>query len=130
MLNLTTTLLYLIGVYRIDHKILIPKLVKHDTISKMRSLQLDSLIIGISGNAMKKEHMEAGADGFFQKPLPATDVVVRELFGKIPPPAGWKVLLVDDSEVNLHVMERKLQAVSVPHSVSSSVRWVNGPRNC
>eukprot|EP00797_Seminavis_robusta_P031325 Sro678_g185910.2 (693) ;mRNA; r:17516-19594 len=106
-----------------DHYMAVHEMTGSETIRALRTQGVNALIVGISGNAMRQEHLAAGADEFFQKPLPATNIVVEQLWGKIPPPAGWKVLLVDDTEVNLHLLERKLQAVAVPHASASEPRW-------
>jgi CheY-like chemotaxis protein len=54
------------------------ELTGEETIAKIRPY-VAGLIIGSSGNNMKKEHTAAGADLFWQKPIPKNDILIRDL---------------------------------------------------
>ncbi len=69
------------------------------TIKRLRDNDVDSLIIGISGNSEEVSHISAGAEDFFQKPLPSQGDVIQRLVMKLPPPSLWKVLVLDDVKV-------------------------------
>jgi len=83
-----------------------------ETIRKMREKNIDSLIIGISGNLKADEHIAAGAQDFFQKPIPCNKTILKRLLMLLPPPRGWKVLIVDASLVNCQLLKRKLFKVA------------------
>jgi CheY-like chemotaxis protein len=85
------------------------------TIRKLRENHVDSMIVGISGNSKEMCHITAGAEDFFQKPLPSQKQVVERLLRKLPPPAGWNVLVVDDSPLNCHFLKKKLYKVFTAH---------------
>jgi CheY-like chemotaxis protein len=96
------------------------------TIKELRDNNVDSLIIGISGNSMESTHISAGAQDFFQKPLPAQSILIQRLIQKLPPPAGWNVLIVDDIKMNCHFLERRLHRISSAHFTTMSQaqqRW-------
>jgi CheY-like chemotaxis protein len=86
-----------------------------ETIRKLRENHVDSMIVGISGNSKEMCHIVAGAEVFFQKPLPSQKMVIERLLQKLPPPAGWNVLIVDDSPLNCHFMKKKLYKVFTAH---------------
>lgn len=83
-----------------------------ETIRTMRKINIDSLIIGISGNVKAEEHTSAGAQDFFQKPIPCNNIILQRLLVVLPPPRGWKVLVVDHSMVNCQLTKRKLIKVA------------------
>ena len=82
----------------IDH-IMGEGLTGDQTIKKLRDNDIDSLIVGISGNSEEVSHISAGAEDFFQKPLPSQGAVIQRLVMKLPPPSGWRVLILDDVKV-------------------------------
>jgi CheY-like chemotaxis protein len=98
-----------------DHFMAVDEMNGDETIQALRERNVDSCIIGISGNLKEVEHKAAGAQDFFQKPLPSDEVILNRLLPKLAPPSGWKVLCVDDVEMNLRFLRRKLHRVSAPH---------------
>ena len=101
-----------------DHFMAINELNGDQTIRKLRKVHVDAAIIGISGNKKEKEHLEAGADMFFQKPLPNDKVLLESFRGKLPPPKGWNVLVVsNDSSISTLLTDR-LYRVASPHYTS------------
>lgn len=60
-----------------------------EAIAKLRSLDPHVVIVGMSGNDRKAEHIRNGAQMFWPKPLPPSDRLRRDLveaFRSIPPP--------------------------------------------
>jgi CheY-like chemotaxis protein len=98
-----------------DHFMAVKKMNGAETIRELRKHNVDSLIIGVSGNSKEDEHVSAGADFFFQKPLPPDDILLHAFLARLPPPKGWNVLVVDDVKVNIHFLRRKLQKASSAH---------------
>lgn len=103
----------------VDHFMAVDEMSGEETIRALRAKQIDSLIVGISGNEKEKEHLSAGAEDFFQKPMPGDEEVIRRLISKLSPPSSWKVLCVDDAEVNLRFLCRRLHMIASPHFVST-----------
>lgn len=99
----------------VDHFMAIDEMSGEETIRAFRKRGIDALIVGISGNSKEKEHLKAGAQDFFQKPIPSDEVIVSRLIPKISPPCDWKVLCVDDVEVNTRFLARRLKKVAAPH---------------
>ena len=87
----------------------------------MRQNGVDSLIIGISANARSQVHMNAGAQGFFQKPIPKDAIFLEKLITHLSPPSGWRVLILDDAKVNLHFLKRKLHKLASPYFISNEI---------
>mmetsp|Transcript_21082 Transcript_21082/g.23947 ORF Transcript_21082/g.23947 Transcript_21082/m.23947 type:complete len:885 (+) Transcript_21082:92-2746(+) len=85
------------------------------TIKKLRACGVDSLIVGVSGNDIGKEHIAAGADNFFLKPLGSQRVIICNLLKQLPPPRGQKVLIVDSVPVSANFLKRKLFDVATAH---------------
>jgi CheY-like chemotaxis protein len=109
-----------------DHFMAINEMNGDETIRELRKRNVDSLIIGISGNFKENEHVSAGADSFFQKPIPSNEILMQGLLSRLPPPAGWNALVVDDVKLNSHFIARKLQMASSPHFTNLEVakkRW-------
>ena len=79
-----------------------------DTIAKIRALGVGALIVGSSGNNLAAEHLGAGADLFWRKPLPGPITMVRDIGSRLHFPATWRVLFADDCMVIGLVMQRKL----------------------
>ena len=102
----------------IDHFMAVDELSGEETIRELRGRDVDALIIGISGNLKEKEHLAAGAQDFFQKPIPNDQVLLSRLLDKVAPPSTWKVLCVDDVPVNIHFLCRRLRKVAAPHFTS------------
>ena len=110
----------------VDHYMAVDEMSGEETIRELRSRGIDSLIVGISGNAFEAKHLSAGAQDFFQKPIPGDDEIVRRLISKLSPPSSWRVLCVDDAEVNLRFLCRRLQKIASPHFTSLAAaekRW-------
>ena len=109
-----------------DHFMAIDEMNGDETIRELRKVDIDATIIGISGNKKEEEHLEAGADMFFQKPLPK-DTALLELFrGKLSPPTGWKVLVVSNDSSIATLLTDRLYRVASPHYTSPSEavkRW-------
>ena len=109
-----------------DHFMDINEMNGGETIRELRRLNVDSLIIGISGNSKENEHVSAGADFFFQKPIPSDEILLQGLISILPPPAGWNALIVDDVKLNNHFLARKLHIASSTHFTNLEVakkRW-------
>jgi len=109
----------------IDH-IMGEGLTGDQTIKILRDNDVDSLIIGVSGNSEEVSHISAGAEDFFQKPLPSQGAVIQRLVVKLPPPSGWRVLIVDDVKLNCHFLEQRLHRISSAHFTSmhqAQKRW-------
>ena len=102
----------------IDHFMAVNEMSGEETIRALRAEGVDALIVGISGNSKEKEHLSAGAQDFFQKPIPNDQVIVSRLISKLAPPGSWKVLVVEDVEVNIHFLCRRLYKVAAPHFTS------------
>jgi len=49
--------------------------------------------LAFSGNSKAKEHLAAGAKDFFQKQIPADQIIVSSLIANLLPPSDWKVLV-------------------------------------
>jgi len=98
-----------------DHFMAVKKMNGAETIRELRKHNVDSLIIGVSGNSKDNEHVSAGANSFFQKPLPPDDILLHAFLARLPPPNGWNVLVVDDVKVNSRFLRRKLQKASSAH---------------
>ena len=92
-----------------------------EAIRTMRNNGIDSLIIGISANARGEMHLNAGADLFFQKPIPHDESFSERVIAHLSPPSSWKLLIVDDAKVNIHFMKRKLRRVASPHFISNEI---------
>jgi len=99
----------------IDHFMAIDEMNGDEVIRVLRDGNVDSLIVGISGNAKEAEHISAGAEEFFQKPMPRDEIVLQRLTVLLPPPAAWRVLVVDNVKLNCHFFQRKLRKVSSAH---------------
>ena len=50
-----------------------------DVVREMRRTEIDSIIIGSSGNEMDAEFLEAGADWVWQKPIPPNAKIIQQL---------------------------------------------------
>lgn len=50
-----------------------------DVVVAMRRSNVDSVIIGNSGNDLDDKFLVAGADGFWKKPLPSNPEIIRQL---------------------------------------------------
>lgn len=103
----------------VDHFMAIDEMSGEETIRALRAKGVDALIVGISGNSKEKEHLSAGAQDFFQKPIPTDDVIMSRLVPKLSPPCTWRVLCVDDVEVNSKFLCRRLHKVASPHFTST-----------
>ena len=68
-------------------------------------------------HAKSQSHISAGAETFFQKPIPRDGVFVQRLLPLLPPPSGWKVLILDDVKLNIHFLRRKLCKVASAHFI-------------
>lgn len=104
----------------VDHFMAVDEMNGAETIKALRDGNLDCCIMGISGNSKRDEHLEAGAQDFFQKPIPKDDVLMQRLITKISPPSGWIVLCVDDVDINVRLMCRRLYKVAAPYFVSTA----------
>ena len=104
-----------------DHFMGIGDMTGAEAIQALRSNKVDALIIGISGNAKQVEHLSAGAEKFWQKPMPSDETILEALIAHLSPPSGWSVLTVDDVNMNNHFMGRKLRKISSPHFTDMSV---------
>lgn len=102
----------------VDHFMAVDEMSGEETIRALRAKDVDALIVGISGNEKEKEHLSAGAQDFFQKPIPGDEEIVRRLISKMSPPSNWKVLCVDDADVNLRFLCRRLHKLAAPHYTS------------
>jgi len=89
-----------------------------EAIRLLRDRGVDSFIVGMSANSKEMLHYSAGAETFFQKPIPKDDVLIEKLFPQLPPPAGWKVLILEDVKLNIHFLKRKLCKVASSHFLS------------
>lgn len=103
----------------VDHFMAIDEMSGEETIRALRNRGVDALIVGISGNSKEKEHLQAGAQDFFQKPIPSDEVIIKRLIPKLSPPCDWKVLCVDDIKVNTRFLCRRLRKVAAPHFTST-----------
>ena len=81
-----------------------------ETIAVLRSRCKDTVLIGYSGNDVREEHIGAGANVFWRKPIPAANEIIRVLRSELPPPrVPWRILLADDDPMVRHVLGMKLQ---------------------
>lgn len=114
-------------VITMDHFMAINEMNGGETIRELRSsLQSDALIVGISGNDKQVEHLQAGADSFFQKPLPNDSTLVESLQQHLAPPAGWKVLILADDGSEASMLMERLYKVASPHFTTkeeAEKRW-------
>lgn len=114
-------------VITMDHFMAINEMNGGETIRELRSsLRSDALIMGISGNDKQVEHLQAGADSFFQKPLPNDNTLVESLQHHLAPPAGWKVLILSDDAGEASMLTEQLHKVASPHFTTqeeAGKRW-------
>ena len=96
-----------------------------EAIRSMRENGIDSVIVGISANARSETHIHAGAEDFFQKPIPRNPIFLERIIKHLPPPAGWSVLIVDDVNLNIHFLKRKLCKVASAHFISLEIAQKN-----
>eukprot|EP00587_Corethron_hystrix_P000043 CAMPEP_0113306642 /NCGR_PEP_ID=MMETSP0010_2-20120614/5814_1 /TAXON_ID=216773 ORGANISM="Corethron hystrix, Strain 308" /NCGR_SAMPLE_ID=MMETSP0010_2 /ASSEMBLY_ACC=CAM_ASM_000155 /LENGTH=871 /DNA_ID=CAMNT_0000161355 /DNA_START=104 /DNA_END=2720 /DNA_ORIENTATION=- /assembly_acc=CAM_ASM_000155 len=101
-----------------------------ETIKKLRESNVDSLIIGISANKIEGLHITAGADGFYQKPIPPDGILLQRFATQLPPPGNWRVLILDSIKSNTYFTQKELQQVSSAHFTTveeSEGRWSMTP---
>lgn len=114
-------------VITMDHFMAIDEMNGEETIRQLRShLKSDALIMGISGNEKQAEHLSAGADSFFQKPLPSDASLIESLQHKLAPPAGWKALILSDRDEVASMLTERLYEVASPHFTTqeqAQKRW-------
>ncbi|CAB9522772.1 respiration control sensor protein ArcB [Seminavis robusta] len=114
-------------VITMDHFMAINEMNGDETIRKLRCrLHSDALIMGISGNDKQVEHLHAGADLFFLKPLPSDTTLIESLQNKLAPPAGWKVLILSPDASVSSLLTEQLHRVASPHFTTKEVsekRW-------
>lgn len=102
-----------------DHYMKVDEMNGTETIQSLRTNGVEATIVGISGNAKHVEHMGAGANDFFQKPVPPNDVLFARLAKALSPPVGWKVLLVHRTAEEIAELERCIRDLSIPHRCTS-----------
>ena len=113
-------------VITMDHFMAIDEMNGDETIRRLRGMNTDAAIIGISGNKKEDEHIEAGADAFFQKPLPSNQELLESLTRKLAPPAGWKVLVLCNFPSLTTLLVDRLYRVSSSHYTTheeAAKRW-------
>jgi signal transduction histidine kinase/DNA-binding NarL/FixJ family response regulator len=109
-------------VITMDHFMAINEMNGDETILDLRSrLGSDALILGISGNKKEVEHLQAGADLFFQKPLPSDTHLIESLQHRLAPPSGWKVLILSQDDDTRTTLTSRLRRVSSPHYTTEEV---------
>lgn len=114
-------------VITMDHFMAVEDMVGDETIRQLRTnLKSDALILGISGNDKRAEHMDAGADSFFQKPLPGDSALIEHMQEKLAPPGGWNVLILSNDKGVSTLLKERLYQVSSPHFTTreqAQKRW-------
>lgn len=109
-------------VITMDHFMAINEMTGDETILELRSrFRSDALILGVSGNNKQAEHLQAGADLFFQKPLPSDTLLVESLKHALAPPSRWKVLILSQNDDARNMLISRLHRVSSPHFTTTEV---------
>ncbi len=91
-----------------------------ETILQLRKININSYIVGISGNQKDVCHLTAGGDDFFQKPLPSQKVLMQRFCTKVTIPYKWRIMIADTNSLSSTMLKRKLHRVATVHPTASS----------